>query len=178
MNQLNINRSSFLVRIALYGLSVAALSAQAAPGIGTALTAEEQTSLTANAPVQVGGRQFRIYSEEKVAPASGAAVASKNAQSSSGAALDPVTTVVNEQGLVGKSRNEVLISNIPTAEAKAKISAYLSQAISVKYYDHMDITALRFATFGEAAQAQAELQALLTGAKVTLPIKFSVRTPR
>jgi len=42
----------------------------------------------------------------------------------------------------------------------------------------MNITALRFASFSEAAQARNELQALMTGAKVTLPIEFSVRTPR
>ena len=178
MNKLNVNRSLFLRRLALYGMSIVAVCAQAAPGIGTLLTAEEQESLGANKAVQVGARQFKILAEEKVVPATGAAVATKNAQSASGAAFDPVTTVVNEQGLVGKSRNEVLISNIPTADAKTKISAYLSQAISVKYYEHMNITALRFATFGEAAQARAELQLLLTSAKVTLPIEFSVRTPR
>ncbi len=178
MNKLKLNRSSFLLGLALCGMSFAAIWAQAAPGIGTVLTAEEQKSLSANASVQVGARQFKIFSEEKVVSATGGATAAKNAQSASGAVLDPVTTVVNEQGLVGKSRNEVLISNISTADAKTKISAYLSQAISVKYYDHMNITALRFATFGEAAQAQAELQVLLTGAKVTLPIGFSVRTPR
>lgn len=178
MNKLNITRSSFLARLALCGMSFAAICAQAAPGIGTVLTAEEQKSLTANASVQVGAHQFKILSEKKVVPATGAAVATKNAQSDSGAALDPVTTVVNEQGLVGKSRNEVLISNISTADAKTKISAYLSQAISVKYYDHMNITALRFASFSEAAQARNELQALMMGAKVTLPIEFSVPTPR
>ena len=90
----------------------------------------------------------------------------------------PSTSVVNASGVVGVSRNEVLIAQMPTATVRSQAAALLSAAKSVTYYDHMQITSVRYGSFGEAVAGREKLQAVLSKAQVTLPIEYQQRKLR
>lgn len=144
----------------LLGLMVSVSSfAQATPPIGSLLTATEMTTIKTKAGVQDGKKTIWVLS-------------------AGGSASDPFTMVVNEQGIVGKSSNELLITNSPTTQTKLKIATYLSKTISVQYFDNMNTTVLRFPTLGDAAKASAELSTAMPDAQVSLPVTYSIKRPR
>jgi hypothetical protein len=133
--------------------------AQTTPPIGSTLTASEMETAKTKTQIQDGKRVLWVLSTGK---------------SSSG----PVTMLVNEQGVVGRSANEVVIANSPTEQTKLRITSYLSKTISVDYVDNMNITVLRFSAIADAAKAVAELRTVMPDARITLPVVFSIPRPR
>jgi hypothetical protein len=86
------------------------------------------------------------------------------------------TMVANELGAVGLSRNEVLISQVPTAQVRKSIDSIAGSASSVTYYEPTQITVLRFATLAQAVQARSQILALLPKAGVSVPVDFAQPT--
>ena len=133
--------------------------AQTTPPIGSTLTAYEMETAKTKTQIQDGKRVLWVLSTGK---------------SSSG----PLTMLVNEQGVVGRSANEVVIANSPTEQTKLRITSYLSKTISVDYVDNMNITVLRFSAIADAAKAVAELRTVMPDARITLPVVYSIPRPR
>lgn len=147
--------------------------AQNTPKIGSLLTESEMAAAKAKPGIQESKKIISVLS------AGGATVNQEIGKtiwvlSTGGSTTDPYTMVVNEQRAVGKSSNEVLITDSPTAQTKVKIAAYLPKAISVNYFDNMNATVLRFATLEEAAKACAALKTAMPEAQVSLPVTYSL----
>lgn len=140
--------------LGLVGASLA-LSSHAAPGnptVGQKLT-PEQIAQWGNLPVyQIGKSEFRV-----IPP---------------GSSERGVTLVINAQGIVGVSRNEVAISNVPAQTAEAQLRRADPQPASVEHFDTAGVTIARYANFGQAVQALGMLQTALPQAQVRLPIQF------
>lgn len=154
-----------LISAALSGCFSTAF-ATSAPMVGTRLLPAEVTALGGTTRYTVG-RAFVT-----VLPAGSGGVTIKSTDNS------PLTSVVNDSGVVGVSRNEVLIAQMPTATVRSQAGALMSAAKSVTYYDHMQITSVRYNSFGEAVAAHEKLQSVLSKAQVTLPIEYQQRKPR
>ena len=88
------------------------------------------------------------------------------------------TTVVNTAGVVGTSRNEVLVAQIATDTVRSQGAGLLAAAKSVNYYDHLQITSVRYASFAQAVAGRDNLQAAFPKAQVTLPVEYHQRKPR
>ena len=129
--------------------------AQTTPPIGSTLTASEMETAKTKTQIQDGKRVLWVLS---------------TGRSSSG----PLTMLMNEQGVVGRSANEVVIANSPTEQTKLRITSYLSKTVSVDYVDNMNITVLRFSAIADAAKAVAELRTAMPDARVSLPVTYSV----
>ncbi|MCZ2497631.1 hypothetical protein GN316_12760 [Xylophilus sp. Kf1] len=89
-----------------------------------------------------------------------------------------VTTVVNAGGVVGTSRNEVLVAQVATDTVRAQGATLLAGAHSVSYYDHMQITSVRYASFAQATAAFEQWRTAFPKAQVTLPVEYHQRKPR
>lgn len=153
------------MRLILLCLSLASATAlaQVSPRVGTVLSPSERTSLQSQPPVSVGQQQVRVLSV--VAPQANGASRSAN----------PTTLVVNADGVVGQSDNIVMISRLPTSQVQSRAARWISQAVSVQYYEHMNITMLRFATFSDAVAARTALEQALPEAGVALPIQYTAK---
>lgn len=144
------------------------VQAIAAPEVGKQLTPAEISALGGKATHKLGERTL----VELPASASPAQTTTTQTTQASAAKLS-TTMVVNESGVVGLSRNEVLIARMPTREVRSKLGALAGSAVSVQYFDHTDITSLRFATLAQAVAAREKLLALLPEAQIILPVEFS-----
>ena len=154
-----------LIAVSLLGCLSTAYSAPA-PTVGTRLLPAEVTALGGITQHTIG----RGFVTEL--PAGSGGVTLKSTDGSL------ITSVINDRGVVGVSRNEVLISQMPTATVRSQAAALLSAAKSVTYYDHMQITSVRYRSLGEAVAGREKLQAALSKAKVTLPIEYQQSKPR
>ena len=150
---------SFYALLLAAGLAVPAL-AQTLPTIGSTLTTEEIERLAISQPISVGEAQYRLLNTKEESPG------------------QPDSLLVNEQGLVGQSHHEVTITGISTEETRPKLSAWANSALEISYFEQMKMTALRFARFSDAARARDELEHLFPQAKVSLPVRFSLRNRR
>ena len=158
-----------LISASLLGCLTAAYAASAptpTPTVGTRLLPAEVTALGGTTRYAVGRGFVTLL------PVGSGGVTIKSTDGS------PLTSVVNDSGVVGVSRNEVLIAQMPTATVRSQAAALLSTAKSVTYYDHLQITSVRYASFGEAVAGFEKLQAALAKAQVTLPIEYQQRKPR
>ena len=153
------------VRIGLVCLCLASMAvwAQVNPRVGTVLGSSELATLRTQAQVSTGGQKVRVLSS-----------ATPQVQSSGGAS-NTVTLVVNEDGVIGQSENVVVISRIPVSQVQTLAAKWVAQAVSVQYYDHMDMTLLRFGNFSEAAAARTAIERALPEAGVSLPIQYTPR---
>ena len=153
------------VRIGLVCLCLASMAAlaQVNPRVGTVLGSSELATLRTQSPVSVGGQQVRVLGS-----------ASPQVQSAGGVGT-PITLVVNEDGVIGQSENIVVISRVPVGQVQTRAARWVAQATSVQYYDHMDMTLLRFASFSEAAAARTAIERALPEAGVALPIQYTPR---
>lgn len=113
----------------------------------------------------VGSSALAVLSSDK-------GVTAKSAEGSG------ITTVVNDKGVVGVSRNEVLVAQISTQMVRSQAAALLSAAKTVTYYDTMQITSVRYGTFADAVAGREKLQTLFPKAQVSLPIEYQQRKPR
>ncbi|MGT2492878.1 hypothetical protein ACU4GD_26150 [Cupriavidus basilensis] len=57
-------------------------------------------------------------------------------EQSAGAMGSPVTLVVNDRGVVGESRNEVIVSQVSTQEVQQKVGKLSRSATGIQYFDH------------------------------------------
>ena len=89
-----------------------------------------------------------------------------------------VTVVVNSVGAVGISKNVLLISNVPTSKVKTVLQSMAVGSVSTTYYDHMDISRLRFASLQAAVSARDSLSPVLPQATFDVPVQYSVPTAK
>jgi len=127
---------------------------------GQQLSPAELKSLAGTTAVRLGSQSFQTL------PASATA-------KSAGAMGSPVTLVVNDRGVVGESRNEVIVSQVSTQEVQQKVGKLSRSATGIQYFDHMNISKLTFASFQDAAAAREQLKTLLPpAAGVDVPIRY------
>ncbi|VCU69600.1 hypothetical protein PIGHUM_01663 [Pigmentiphaga humi] len=86
------------------------------------------------------------------------------------------TLLLDAQGVVGKSANEVMVSNAP-ADVQAVIEQTQPRPVSVKRYEATGITVSTYADFAQAVEALRALKAALPTAKVGLPVTFAEPRP-
>lgn len=121
------------------------------------------TALAKKAPQRVGDLEYRELTSTSLSTVS-----------LSGTSMQgPVTRVVNAQGRVGESRNEVLIARVPAGEVEAKARGLMQSAVSVRAVETSNLTVLRFSSFGEAVRAYARLTRLFPLASVSVPVQYS-----
>ncbi|GAC1590716.1 MAG: hypothetical protein NVS3B5_22690 [Sphingomicrobium sp.] len=141
------------------GLSLTAGAADThKPQAGKLMSRQDMSNIAGNPSVTVGSQTYKVLR---------------------GSTTDSKTLVVNDQGLVGESGNEVLISQVPTSTVRANLARLNLAAISIKYYDHVNTTVLRFATFEEAAWARNQIKSVLPPeASVGVPVQYGKLQPR
>jgi hypothetical protein len=150
---LNIVHKKLIVIAASIGLSLSGLVyAQSNYELGTTLTPAQISALGPLKSFTVGTMSFRILA----------------AGNRSG------TYVINDQGKIGICNGEVLISGVPTGQAKKALSAYQSSIVSTTVYDSLKMVSAKFNSLQEAANARNELATTLTGATLTMPITFNL----
>jgi hypothetical protein len=138
------------------------LPVHASPEVGKQLSATELANLQGQVNHKVNGRVLiQLPSVASHAQANG------NANTAT-----PTSWVVNENGVVGRSRNEVLVARLSTQDVREKLGSLASAPVSIQYFDHMDITSLRFGTLAQAVAAREQLQTLLPKGQVSLPVQF------
>ncbi len=137
-------------------LPITNVHAQSEFPVGKKLSREQARSLGALQRVQIDGREYRVLATRTAAGGT------------------PVTTLLDAEGVVGQTHHEVLIVEQPTERMRQQLAALTAQAATVRYYDHMDTTLLRYASLEQAIGALAQIRAALPGAEVALPVRFSV----
>ncbi len=87
------------------------------------------------------------------------------------------TLLINAQGIVGSSRNEVAVSQASEESIRAQLQQLQPQPASVQHYEPTGITVLRYADFGQAVEGLRALKSALPRAKVRLGVQFSTPLP-
>jgi hypothetical protein len=160
--------STTLKFVALTGLVLLTSASYAASGdliTGKQLSAQELKNYL-NAPtVTIDSHSFKVIS---TAP-----------QARAGGAVTPaITKVINEQGVVGESHNDV-VTSLASVDSVKQAAARLSPApVSAQYYAHLNISAMHFASFQDAVNARAQLKKALPQARVDIPIRYAKPTAR
>lgn len=106
---------------------------------------------------QIGRLQFRVIPSQ---------------QADNGATL-----VLNKQGVVGLSHNEVHISGATAQDIQAKLKELTPQPLSVQTFEPTGITVARYADFGQAVEGLNTLKVALPDAKVRLAVQFAKQAP-
>ena len=149
----NIVYKKLMVIAASIGVGLSGLTyAQSNYELGTTLTPAQISALGPLKAFTVGTMSFRILA----------------AGNRSG------TYVINDQGKIGICNGEVLISGVPTDQAKKALSSYQSSIVSTTVYDSLKMVSAKFSSLQEAANARNELATTLTGATLTMPITFNL----
>lgn len=126
--------------------------------LGQKLNAAERAQWAQGHAVRMEGEQFQVLTPQR-AP--------------QGADPQRETWVVNELGVVGLSRHEVLVAQVDTAAVQALVaSGVLPSVLQESYNPSTRIATLRFASFAQAVQARAALAGRLPGASVTVPVQY------
>jgi hypothetical protein len=150
---LNIVYKKLMVIALSIGLGLSGLTyAQTNYELGATLTPAQISALGPLKSFTVGKMSFRILPGGKGAS----------------------TYVINEQGKIGLCNGEVLISGVPTDQAKKALSAYQSSIVSTTVYDSLKMVSAKFSGIQEAANARNELATTLVGATLTMPITFNL----
>lgn len=87
------------------------------------------------------------------------------------------TLVINKQGVVGSSRNEIAISKVDAQQAQTLLKQITPQPLTVQYFEPTGIIVVRYADFGLAVEGLGIIKAKLPEAKVRLPIQFGNQVP-
>lgn len=145
--------------------ALAASHAQAQPSqpplrVGQKPSAAQIEQLGSLRRVEINGRSYQLLASIK------------------GADQRPATRLLGPDGVVGQSFHEVVISDQPTADVRARLAMLISKALAVRYYDAGDISILRFSDIHQAAAALAPIRAALPAATVGLPIIVNVDKPQ
>lgn len=150
--------------------AVSAAAADTGYAIGTRLSQAQQAALGGAREVQIGGQAYRVLPDTDSKP---------RTLSSGASAAEATSLVVNARGVVGESRNEVLVSRVPVQAVRQAVGQLGIRAVSVQYYDHIAISSLRFASFEDTAAARERLKSLLPAdAGVDVPVRYSKSTVR
>lgn len=141
-------------------------AAQAQPAqpyaAGDRLTPQQMAPFARLPPLRVGDQVLREISSQSLMTMSlGGAVSS-----------GPSSRVVNEQGWVGESRNELVIAQIPVAEVQQRLQQMIRNAVSVQYDEARAITVLRFSSLPSAVRARSSVLRLWPQARVELPVSY------
>ncbi|TFL15050.1 hypothetical protein CSC67_06890 [Pusillimonas caeni] len=148
---------NFLCSLGLLGMSLAlASSAALALTPGQKLTKTEIAEWGALAEYKIGSSRVRVVPPQY-----------SGSQD---------TLLLNAQGVVGSSRNEVAVSEAP-ADVQAVIQQTQPRPVSIQHFAPTGITVAKYADFGQAVDALRALKAALPGAKVSLPVQFSKQVP-
>ena len=86
--------------------------------------------------------------------------------------------VINDRGQVGRSLNEIIITRVSAEQVQQAVSALKTAPASIRHYEHLNSSSLRFATFEQAVAAQTQMKSLLPQAAVALPIEYHRRNLR
>lgn len=141
-------------------LSMGAACQAADLAVGKHLSTQELVQYASAPTVQIETQSFKVLSSGTRTKAAGAASAA-------------VTQVANERGVVGESRNEVVVSQVSVDSVRQAVGALPATPVSAEYYGHLNISTLRFASFQEAVNARAQLKKTLPQARVDIPIQYA-----
>lgn len=162
-----INPSIFktIALVTLVSVATACTAASADLTVGKRLSAQELSQYASAPSVQIETQSFKVLSTGIHTKASGATSSA-------------VTQVINERGVVGESRNEVVVSQVSVDSVRQAVSGLSAAPVSAQYYGHMDISTLRFASFQDAVHARTQLMRALPQARVDVPIQYARPTAR
>ena len=133
--------------------------------IGRQLSAQELKQY-ANVPtVTLGAHSLKVISSTPQPKAAGAAPV-------------VVTKVINEKGVVGESRNNVVTSLVSADKVKQVAAGLSPSPVSSQYYAHLNVATLRFASFPDAVSASIQLKKVLPQAQVDVPIRYAEPSAR
>lgn len=157
LNGKSMLRTSRLLALAL-ALAGAALlmnpaHAQNSFTVGQRLSAEQVQALGPLQRVEIDRRGYQVL------------------QTSGGDAA--ATLLLDARGRIGITHHEVMVAEQPTAQVGQALASLTAKAVSVRQYEHMNLTLLRYADLKQAIAALAPIRAALPGAQVSLPISFS-----
>ncbi|WP_296228995.1 hypothetical protein [Ralstonia sp. UBA689] len=157
-----INPSVFKTAALAALLSVATVcqAASADLTVGKRLSAQELSQYASAPVVHIESQSFKVLSTGSRAKAAGAASSA-------------VTQVANERGVVGESRNEVVVSQVSVDSVRQAAAGLSASPVSTQYYGHMNLSTLRFASFQEAVNARTQLMKALPQARVDIPIQYA-----
>lgn len=150
--------SALLAAAAMLPLSSA--HAQSEFQIGQKLSRAQARSLGALKSIRIDGLDYRVLATRTAADGL------------------PVTKLLDADGVVGQTHHELLIIGQPTEQVRQQLGALVAQAARVRYYEHMGLTLLRFASLDQAVAALAQIRAALPDAELALPISFSQMRPQ
>jgi spore germination cell wall hydrolase CwlJ-like protein len=153
-----------LVALLLYGLLPARVHAQEQV-LGRKLSAAELAQYANSPSIAVGDESFKVISTQSVTKATSAASTA-------------MTQVINADGVIGTSTNEVIVSQVGVNTVTQAVTQLSVKPAASQYYPHLNLSRLSFASFQDAARAQAQLSAALPQARVDLPIEYSKPTIR
>ena len=153
--------TTLMKTVALAALLSMASACQAADvTVGKHLSTQELARYASAPTVQIESQSFKVLS-------------SGTRTKAAGAASSAVTQVANERGVVGESRNEVVVSQVPVDSVRQAVSSLPATPVSAEYYGHLNISTLRFASFQDAVNARAQLKKTLPQARVDVPIQYA-----
>ncbi len=87
------------------------------------------------------------------------------------------TLLLNEQGVVGISQNEVVLSETPD-NVQSIIQQTLPQPVSITHFAPTGITLAKYANFAQAVEALRALKTALPSARVGLAVQFGRPVPQ
>lgn len=128
--------------------------------VGKRLSKQELSQYASAPVVQIESQSFKVLS-------------SGTRTKGAGAASTTVTQVANERGVVGESRNEVVVSQVSVDSVRQAAASLATGPVSAVYYAHMNVSTLRFASFQEAVNARTQLKKLLPQARVDVPVQYA-----
>lgn len=146
--------------VVLVSAAVAGQAMAADLAIGKRLSKQELSQYASAPVVQVESQSFKVLS-------------SGTRTKGAGATSTAVTQVANERGVVGESRNEVVVSQVSADSVRQAVGSLTTAPVLAEYYGHMKVSTLRFATFQEAVNARTQLKKLLPQARVDVPIQYA-----
>ena len=153
--------TTFIKTVALAAFLSMGSACQAADlTVGKHLSTQELARYASAPTVQIESQSFKVLSSGTRTRATGAASAA-------------VTQVANERGVVGESRNEVVVSQVSVDSVRQAAAGLTATPVSAEYYGHLNISTLRFASFQDAVNARALLKQTMPQARVDVPIQYA-----
>ncbi len=145
--------------LGVLGLSMVMMACQAAPAPEPGQTAtQEQLAQWGELPsYDIGSSRFRVIPGK---PADGQG-----------------TLLLNPQGVVGVSRNEITVANASEDQIRSVAGRAGYAPVSLRHYAPTGMTVLRYADFSHAVEGLKVLQTGLPEASVRLPVQFGRPTP-
>ncbi|MCA8488531.1 hypothetical protein OHZ10_23495 [Burkholderia arboris] len=147
---------------------LATLHVNAAESIAGKQLSPQELAQYAHAPsVRLDGQTFKHLNAGETAKSMRA-----------GSAGDRATLLVNERGVVGETRNELVVSQVEPDRVREVAGQLGRSPVATAYFAPVRISTLRFASFEDAVEARAKLIKLLPQARVNLPIRYATSKAR